>query len=106
MAVALITGATVGIGAAFARALAAEGYDLVLVARDAERLAGVAGELAAAHEITATPLVADLGTPDGSATVEDRLAAPAAPPVDLLVNNAGLSLDRSLLTWPPGGLGR
>jgi uncharacterized protein len=51
-------------------------------------------------------LVAALGTPDGCATVEDRLAAPDAPPVDLLVNNAGMSLNRSLLNCTPDDLDR
>jgi len=96
MSVALITGGTAGIGAAFARALAAEGYDLVLVARDGERLAGFADELTARHGVDVTALVADLTTPAGCALVEQRLAEPDRP-VDLLVNNAGISVSRSLL---------
>jgi short-subunit dehydrogenase len=105
VSLAVITGATAGIGAAFARALAAEGYDLVLVARDGARLATFADELAARHGGTATPLVADLTTPEGCATVETRLADPTAP-VDLLVNNAGMSLKRSLLSASPDDLDR
>ena len=102
MGVAVITGATVGIGAAFARALASEGYDAVLVARDGARLATLADELSARHGVTATPLVADLSTAEGCATVEERLAGP----VDLLVNNAGMTLKRSFLTASPEELDR
>jgi len=101
MSVALVTGASSGIGAAFARALAAEGYGLVVVARDGQRLADQGGELAARHGVTVTPLPADLTTPDGCAAVEARLAD-----VDLLVNNAGMSLNRSFVKTTPEDLDR
>src|SRR5215475_2359842 len=97
---ALITGATAGIGAAFVRQLAALGHDLVLVARDEARLNAVADEMNAKHGVQATTLVADLSTPEGCSQVEQRLAAPAGPqgaPIDLLVNNAGVTLNRSFL---------
>jgi uncharacterized protein len=93
---ALITGATSGIGAAFARQLAAQGHRLVLVARDAERLATVAEKLSAKHHAEISVLPADLATAAGSGPVEERLAA-VDDPVDLLINNAGVTLNRSFL---------
>ncbi len=93
---ALITGATAGIGAAFAHALAAQGYDLVLVARDEARLAAFADELGRRYGIRPAPLPADLSTDEGCARVEARLTW-ADQPVDALINNAGIALNRPFL---------
>lgn len=96
--VALVTGATAGIGHEFARQLAASGHDLVLVARDHERLAQVATQLRATGSHVEV-LAADLSVPEQLAEVEARLADPARP-VDLLVNNAGFGLKRRFTDNP------
>ena len=83
--VALVTGASSGIGRSFAEQLAAVGSDLVVVARRRDRLEELAAELRTAHGITVEVLVADVAEPAQLALVEDRLRAG----VDLLVNNAG-----------------
>ncbi len=94
---ALITGATAGIGRAFADVLAEEGTDLVLVARTAQRLEQVAGELSKDHGVRVSVLPADLSTREGCQAVMDRLAD-EDDPIDLLVNNAGLGLNQDFVT--------
>lgn len=86
--VALVTGASSGIGEAFARALAGRGSNLVLVARREERLEEIAAELRDSHGVDAEVLSADLTDREQLAEVEHRLSV-MEPPVDLLVNNAG-----------------
>lgn len=85
---ALVTGASAGIGKAFAETLAARGYDLVLTARRLDRLDALADELGAAHGIRAVPVAQDLADP----LAPERLCQTLTERnlrVDLLVNNAG-----------------
>jgi short-subunit dehydrogenase len=84
---ALITGASAGLGAEFARQLAAAKTDLILVARRVRQLEDLAGELGSEHGVRVEVVRADLSTSEGLATVEGRIAA--SPTLDLLVNNAG-----------------
>nr|WP_281376334.1 SDR family NAD(P)-dependent oxidoreductase [Actinomycetospora corticicola] len=91
----MVTGASSGIGRALAEALAARGHDLVLVARDRTRLEALAERVRQQHAVGVEVLVADLTDPDGVARVGTRLTQTERP-VDLVVNNAGDTVDASL----------
>ncbi|MFU8877756.1 MAG: SDR family NAD(P)-dependent oxidoreductase [Wenzhouxiangellaceae bacterium] len=85
---ALVTGASAGIGAEFARQLAAGGHDLVLTARRRERLEQLGAELEGKHGCQCLVVVADLADPAAAETI-CRQVEDAGRQVDLLVNNAG-----------------
>src|SRR4051812_6901352 len=85
--IAAITGASAGLGTVFARKLAAQGYDLLLIARRRERLEKLARELAHSHGIAAEICVADLADEDGITAAAARLAVEQR--LHLLINNAG-----------------
>ena len=92
---ALITGASSGIGAVYAERLAQRGYDLILVARNRERLAALADRIATQSGRSVEVLGADLGDRTQLATIEAKLKQDAS--ISLLVNNAGIGTHTPLL---------
>ncbi|MEG1349707.1 MAG: SDR family NAD(P)-dependent oxidoreductase, partial [Hafnia sp.] len=88
---ALVTGASSGIGAIYAERLATRGFDLLLVARDKERLETTASHLREAHGIQVEVLKADLTQKDDVLKLEQRLRSDSS--ISLLVNNAGVAAD-------------
>ena len=96
--IALITGASAGIGHVFAQRLAASGHDLILVARDAVRLRAVADELALQHGVHAAAFPADLSREDGMRGVAEHIAQ--SDRLAFLVNNAGFGTKGKLVNRP------
>lgn len=99
MTTALITGATAGLGAAFAERLARDGHHLILVARNTERMREQATDLHDRHGVEVSVLTADLGTEEGIAALESRVGDRDRP-VDLVVNNAGFGNKGRFLEVP------
>ena len=97
---ALITGASSGIGEAFARKLAARGYDLELVARRSDRLEALKKELESDHSISTEYLATDLATDSGIELVENRIAG--IDNLEMLINNAGFGTTGLFAEIEPG----
>lgn len=100
MATALITGASAGLGAEFARLFAADKHDLVLVARRRERLDALAAELKAAHGVTSHVITADLMDPAAPKAILDEVARLGLE-VEFLVNNAGFGTNGAFWELDP-----
>ena len=96
---ALITGASSGIGEALARCFARGGFDLVLVARSADKLAALAKRLAAEHRVKVAVAPADLSRPDGAGALATRMRR-ARRTIDVLVNCAGVMEHGAFIAKP------
>ena len=96
---ALITGASAGLGTAFARAYAARGHDLILTARRVARLESLATELGARHAVTSHVIPGDLAQPGAAALLFETVCARGLS-VDVLVNNAGYGVPGSYRSHP------
>ncbi|WP_236189917.1 SDR family NAD(P)-dependent oxidoreductase [Pseudomonas pharyngis] len=99
---ALVTGASSGIGAVYAERLAARGFDLLLVARDKERLESAASKLRDVHGVQVEVLKADLTKKDDVIKLEQRLRSDSS--ISLLVNNAGVAVNGLLANADPDEL--
>jgi short-subunit dehydrogenase len=95
----LVTGASSGIGLELARLFAADGDDIALVARRADRLEALAREIADRHGVTVLPIAADLADPAAPARILEELAGQGRAP-DIVVNNAGFGLVGSAAKLP------
>jgi short-subunit dehydrogenase len=93
---AIVTGASGGLGLEFAKLLAADGHDLVLVARSAGKLETIADQLRSQHGVSIEVIAADLGVPDAAARLFEKV-----PACDILVNNAGFASNGAFDTIPP-----
>ncbi len=96
----IVTGASSGLGAEFARQLAGRGSDLVLVARRADRLQGLADELTRAHGVTVTVVARDLGQPDAGRTLRAELESRGIYATGL-INNAGFGTHDAFMNEDP-----
>lgn len=102
--IAVVTGASSGIGAVYADRLAARGYDLIVVARDVERLRAAANRLVESFAISATPLPLDLSSRSDLDLLMRRIREDQA--IELLVNSAGVGPNGSVLASDEGALDR
>src|SRR5260370_10088900 len=94
---ALVTGASAGIGRAYAEGLESDGHDLIVVARRGERMDEVKRQLASAHGVAVQPLVADLSTESGRRAVD---AAATQPRLEVVVDSAALAYYMPFLDLP------
>ena len=96
---AVVTGASGGLGLEFAKLLAADGADLVLVARSRDKLAAIASDLRASSGVDVRTIVMDLGVPGAASEVVAQV-----PECDILINNAGFASNGRFDTLPVDGI--